>query len=80
MNAMRPEGSVGHEWEADRCTRVARCQAWLMRPIIYGGSVRGWAQDPLEWFPSDMPSLPRQVPQRLTLGSVLRGSIGGGSF
>lgn len=34
---------------------VARCQALLMRPVIYGGSVWGRAWDPLEWFLSDTP-------------------------
>jgi hypothetical protein len=48
MSAMRPEGFIGHEWEADRTHAMARCQAWLMRLVIYGGSVRGRAQDPLE--------------------------------
>jgi hypothetical protein len=37
---------------------VTRCQAQLMRPVIYGGSVWGQVRDPLEWFPSDTPSLP----------------------
>jgi hypothetical protein len=43
---------------------VARCQAWLMRQVIDGGSVRGQARDPLEWFHSNTP-----VP-RPSLGSV----------
>jgi hypothetical protein len=51
---------------------VGRCQAWLMRPVIYSGPVRGRARDPLEWFPSDMPILHCLVAPRLTLGSVLR--------
>jgi hypothetical protein len=64
MSALRPEGFVGHEWEADRH------QAQLMLPIIYDGSVLGQARDPLECFPLTRP----------TLGSVPRGSSGGGFF
>jgi hypothetical protein len=59
---------------------VARCHAWLMRQLFYGESVRGWALDPLEWFPSDTPSFPCLVLPRPTLGSVSQGSTGGGSF
>jgi hypothetical protein len=58
---------------------VARCQAWLPRPVIYDGLVWGWARDPLEWFRSDTPS-PCEVPARPTSGSVPRGLTEGGLF
>ena len=59
---------------------VARCQAWLIRPVIYDGSVQGQTWDPLKWFHFDAPILPCQVPPCLVPGSVPRGSTGGGSF
>jgi hypothetical protein len=68
---MRPEGSVGHELEAVRAHAVAWCQTWLIRPVIYGGSIRARARDPLERFPFDTHVLPCHAPPRLTLGSML---------
>jgi hypothetical protein len=59
---------------------AVRWQAWLMRPVIYDGSVQGRTRDPLEWFTSDTPVLPRQVPPCPVPGSVPWGSTGGGSF
>jgi hypothetical protein len=59
---------------------VAWCQVWLMRAIIYGGPVRAYARDPLEWFPPDTPILLCQAPPCPTLGSVPRGTTRGESF
>jgi hypothetical protein len=50
-----------------------------MRLVIYGGLVRGWARNPLEWFHYDTLILPCQALQRPTPGLVPR-STGGGSF
>jgi hypothetical protein len=50
MSALRPEGFVGHEWEADQCLRCGLTPAQLMRVVIYDGSVSGQVRDPLEWF------------------------------
>jgi hypothetical protein len=58
---------------------VAWCQALLMQPVIYGGSVWGRARDPLEWFLSDTPD-PYQASPRPTPGLVLWGSTGACSF
>jgi hypothetical protein len=62
---MRPEGFVGHDEKQTDAHAMARCQVWLMRPIIYGGSVLGRARDPLKWFSSDTPA-PCLVPPRPT--------------
>jgi hypothetical protein len=59
---------------------LARCQAWLMRPFFYVGSVWGGARDPLEWLLFDTPDFPCQAPPRSALGSVPRGSTGGRSL
>lgn len=59
---------------------VARCEAWLMQPVIYDESVQGRTQDPFEWFPSDTPILSCQAPPHSTLGSVPHGSTGVRSF
>jgi hypothetical protein len=59
---------------------VARRPAWLMRPVIYGGSVRDLAWDPIELFPFNMPIVRCQALPRPAPGSVPRGSIEGGSF
>jgi hypothetical protein len=40
---------------------VARCQAWLNVVDYLWLLVWDHAQDPVEWFPSDMPSLPYLV-------------------
>jgi hypothetical protein len=49
---------------------VARCQVWLMRLVIYDGSVYGRARDPLESFPSDTLDFHCQAPPRLPPGLV----------
>jgi hypothetical protein len=80
MSAMRPEGSVGHEWEADWRPRYGSVpdvvnmasHLWRVRP--------GLARDPLEWFPSDTSDLPYQAPPRPTLGLMPRGLTWGRSF
>ena len=80
MSVMWPEVPVGHEWDVDDAHVVARCQAWLMRQVIYGGSLRGQVRDALEWFPSGMLVLPCQILPCPVPGSVSRGWIQGGSF
>jgi hypothetical protein len=67
---MQPEGSVGHEWEANRRPRCGSMLGMVNATSHYGGSVCGQVQDPLEWFSSDTPNLPCQVLPCLTLGSV----------
>jgi hypothetical protein len=77
---MRPKGSIGYEWEAEWSHAVARCQSWLMPPVIYGRLVQGRVWDPLEWFTSDTPILPCQALPRPTPGSMPWDSTVGGSF
>jgi hypothetical protein len=76
---MRPEGFVGHDDKQTDAHAMARCQVWLMRQIIYGGSVLGRARDPLKWFSSDTPA-PVWFRYARHLGLVSRGSTGGVFF
>jgi hypothetical protein len=53
MSAMQPEGSVGHEWEADRPPHCGLAPgvvnvAWHLWRVSLGQ-----ARDPLQWFPFD---------------------------
>jgi hypothetical protein len=68
MSAIRPEGSVGHEWEADWCPRCGSVPG-----VVNAASHLCWVslepgRDPLEWFHSDTHDLACQVPSCLTLG------------
>jgi hypothetical protein len=81
MSAMRPEGFVGHEWEAGRRWRCGSVPDVVKYDRLFMvGLVWGHTQDPLEWFPSDMPSPPVQVSPRPTPSSVPWGSTEGGLF
>jgi hypothetical protein len=48
MSAMWPEGFIGHEWKVDQCQLSGSVLSVVIRLVIYGGSVRGQACDPLE--------------------------------
>jgi hypothetical protein len=78
MSAMRPDGSAGHEWEAEQWPHCGSV------PDVVNVTNHLWrvslasSANPLEWFPSDTPVLPYQAPPSSVLGSVPRGSIGVG--
>jgi hypothetical protein len=58
MSAMRPEGFVGHEWEANRHPRCGSVLGVVNAASYLRQISLGRARDPLEWFPSDMPHPP----------------------
>jgi hypothetical protein len=78
MSVMRSEGSVGHEWEADRRPRCGSV------PVVVNTTSHLWrtspdrVRDPLDWFPYDTPDLPCQALPCPTPGSMPRVSTGGG--
>jgi hypothetical protein len=58
MSVMQPEGSVGHEWEADRRSRCGSVPGVVNVASHLWRVSQGRARVPLEWFPFDTPVLP----------------------
>jgi hypothetical protein len=76
---VRPEGSVGLEWEADRRPRCGSVLGVVNTASHLWQVSSGPGEDPLEWYPSNTPVLPCQAPPCPALGSVPRDSTGGES-
>lgn len=56
MSAMRSDGFIGLEWEADRCPHRGLVPGMVNATGYLRGSVWDLARDSLEWFPFDTPA------------------------
>jgi hypothetical protein len=66
---MRPEGSVGLEWEV---VRRPRCGSVLG---VVNGASHLWRVSLLEWFPSDTHILPCQAPPFPAIGDLFSNAM-----